>query len=159
MTNAFDSYLPAMPGLPDPDIDSSFYDGVPARRFAAWVVDFIIVAAMSVVVIPVFGILTLGLGFFAAPVVFATLSFIYRTATLTSRSATWGMRLMGLEVRTAGGARVDFGIALAHVGLYTLSLFLTVPLAFSALTVLATRYRQTLHDIVLRTTVINAPED
>jgi uncharacterized RDD family membrane protein YckC len=159
MANTFDAFLPTLRGLPDPERDRRFYDGVPSRRFAAWVFDLVIVVALSVVVIPVFGILTLGLGFLAAPLVFAVLSFAYRTATLSSGSATWGMRLVGIELRDAGGRRFDFGMAIAHVGLYTLSLFLTVPLLLSAVTVLSTRYQQTLHDIVLRTTAINTPEE
>jgi uncharacterized RDD family membrane protein YckC len=154
-----DNFLPPLRGLPDPEQDAAFYRGVPSRRLAAWIVDFLIVGAMSLVAIPVFGVLTLGVGFFIAPVVFATLSFIYRVATITGRSATWGMRLMGIELRRGDGERFDFGTALGHVGLYTISLLLTVPLLLSALTVLATRYQQTLHDIVLRTTAINSPED
>jgi uncharacterized RDD family membrane protein YckC len=157
--SASGDFLPPLPGLPDPERNADFYRGVPSRRLAAWVVDFLIVAAMSVVVIPVFGILTLGFGFFAAPVVFATLSFVYRVATINNRSATWGMRLMGIELRRSDGGRFDFGTALGHVGLYTVSLLLTIPLLLSAIAVLSTRYQQTLHDIVLGTTAINAPED
>lgn len=159
MANVIDALLPDLRGLPDPERDRRFYDGVPGRRFAAWLVDLVIVIALSIIVIPVFGILTLGLGFFAAPAVFAILSFVYRTWTITSRSATWGMRLMGIELRDAEGRRLDFGMALAHVGLYTISLILTLPLLVTVLTVLTTRYGQTLHDIVLRTTAINAPEE
>ena len=159
MTDTIDAYLPPLRGLPDPDVDGRFYDGVPSRRLAAWVVDFLTVAALSLVVIPIFGVLTLGLGFFAAPAVYYGLSFLYRVATLSGRSATWGMRLMGIELRDASGERFGFGMALAHVGLYTLSVFLTIPLFLSGLTVLATRYNQTLHDIVLRAAAINAPED
>jgi uncharacterized RDD family membrane protein YckC len=159
MTNVIDGLLPELRGLPDPERDRRFYDGVPGRRFAAWLIDLVIVVAFSIIVIPVFGILTLGLGFFVAPAVFAVLSFVYRTWTITSRSATWGMRLMGIELRDSEGRRLDFGMALAHVGLYTISLFLTLPLLVTVFTVLTTRYGQTLHDIVLRTTAINAPED
>ncbi len=158
MSNASSLFGP-LPGLPDPDRDPQFYAGVPMRRFAAWVIDLIIVAAISVIAIPVFGIVTLGLGFFAAPAIYAVLSFIYRVATLTSRSATWGMRIMGIELRRGDGQRFDFGLSLAHVGFYTLSVFLTVPLVVTVITVLSTRYRQTLHDILLRTTAINTPED
>lgn len=159
MTDTIDDFLPPLRGLPDPDLDRRFYEGVPSRRLVAWIIDFLVVAALSLVVIPLFGILTLGLGFFAAPAVYWGLSFLYRVATLNGRSATWGMRLMGIELRDADGERFGFGMALAHVGLYSLSVFLTIPLFLSALTVLATRYNQTLHDIVLRAAAINTPED
>jgi hypothetical protein len=32
-------------GLPDPDYDAAFYDGVPAKRFFAWIVDVILIAS------------------------------------------------------------------------------------------------------------------
>jgi uncharacterized RDD family membrane protein YckC len=159
MTQTIDAYLPPLRGLPDPDFDARFYEGVPSRRLVAWLVDFLVVAAISLVVIPIFGILTLGLGFFAAPAVYWSLSFLYRVATLSGRSATWGMQLMGIELRSANGERFGFGMAVAHVGLYSLSVFLTVPLFLSALAVLATRYKQTVHDILLRSAAINVPED
>jgi uncharacterized RDD family membrane protein YckC len=159
MSNVTDSLFGPLPGLPDPERNPHFYAGVPSRRLAAWVIDFLIVAAISIIAIPVLGILTLGLGFFAAPAIFAVLSFVYRTATLTGRSATWGMRIMGIELRRGDGERFDFGLALAHVGFYTLSVFLTLPLIVTVVTVLSTRYQQTLHDILLRTTAINTPED
>ena len=37
-----------MPGLPDPDLDAQFYEGVPLRRFAAWLVDLAIVLVVGV---------------------------------------------------------------------------------------------------------------
>ncbi len=157
MTDTIDTYLPRLPGLPDPALDRTFYEGVPAKRLVAWGVDFLIVGAASLIVIPVLGVLTLGLGFFVAPAIYATLSFLYRVTTLSGRSATWGMRLMGIELRDADGERFGFGMALAHVGLYTLSLIFTIPLLVSGATVLATRYGQTLHDIVLRAAAIRTP--
>ena len=38
-----DPYFGAMSGLPDPQRDRQFYEGVPARRLAAWFVDLAIV--------------------------------------------------------------------------------------------------------------------
>jgi uncharacterized RDD family membrane protein YckC len=159
MSNVTYSFFGPLPGLPDPERNPQFYAGVPSRRLAAWVIDFLIVAAISIIAIPDLRHpdprprLLRGAG------VFAVLSFVYRTATLTGRSATWGMRIMGIELRRGDGERFDFGLALAHVGFYTLSVFLTLPLIVTVVTVLSTRYQQTLHDILLRTTAINTPED
>jgi CBS domain containing-hemolysin-like protein len=99
MANATHQFFGSLHGLPDPERDRQFYEGVPSRRLVAWIVDVLAVIAMSIVVIPVVGLLTLGLAFFVAPLIFMALSFVYRTATLASRSATWGMRLMGIEFR------------------------------------------------------------
>jgi uncharacterized RDD family membrane protein YckC len=159
MTNASDFYAFRLEGLPDPEIDRQFYDGVPARRLAAWCVDFVIVVALSIVLVPVFGILTLGLGFVMAPLVFMAISFVYRVATISARSATWGMRLMGIELRRGDGHRLDPLFAVLHVGLYTACVALPLLALVSMVAVLVTRYQQTLPDILLRTTAINRPED
>ena len=42
-------------GLPDPEYDHAFYDGVPAKRFFAWIVDVILIALVSLIL----GLLTL----------------------------------------------------------------------------------------------------
>ena len=44
------------------------------------------------------------------------IAFAYRVLTLGDRSATWGMRAMGIEFRRADGTRFDFGYALAARG-------------------------------------------
>ena len=47
-----------MAGLPDPDLDRQFYEGVPARRLAAWFVDLAIILAVGVPLALVFGLAT-----------------------------------------------------------------------------------------------------
>ena len=56
-----------MAGLPDPEHDRQFYDGVPARRLVAWFIDLAIVLAVGVPVAVVFGLVTLGFGFALFP--------------------------------------------------------------------------------------------
>ena len=46
----------ALPGLPDPEIDREFYEGVPARRLVAWFVDVILILAMGVFPAMIFGV-------------------------------------------------------------------------------------------------------
>ena len=159
MTLAHDPLLRPLDGLPDPELDRQFYEGVPTRRFIAWTVDVLVVLAFSAVVVPVFGILTLGLGFLAAPFMVAAIGYLYRTATIASRSATWGMRLMGVELRRADGRRFDLTHAAVHVALYAVTVAFPVLLLGHLLTVPGTRYRQALHDFALGTTAINCPED
>ena len=104
-----------MAGLPDPEHDRQFYDGVPARRLVAWFIDLAIVLAVGVPVAVVFGVMTLGFGFALFPIVVGGIGFLYRTATIAGGSATWGMRVTGIEFRRGDGSRFDLMTALpAH---------------------------------------------
>jgi uncharacterized RDD family membrane protein YckC len=148
-----------MDGLPDPDRDGQFYEGVPARRLAAWAVDALVVLAVGVPVATLFGLLTLGFGFALFPLVLTAVSYLYRTTTITSRSATWGMRAFGIELRRHDGTRFDFATAALHTAIYTVSFTVIVLQAISCMAMAGTRYGQGLPDIILRTTAINAPAD
>jgi uncharacterized RDD family membrane protein YckC len=148
-----------MSGLPDPDRDRQFYDGVPARRLAAWVIDLMLILLIAVPVAIAFGIATFGLGFALFPFVIATVGFLYRVATISQGSATWGMRLMGIELRRHDGTRFDGLTALLHTTIYTIALWTVVLQVLSCGTILFSRYRQGLNDIILRTTAINRPAD
>lgn len=152
-------YAGFMPGLPDPDLDRQFYDGVPARRLAAWVIDLVVILLIGVPVAFVFGLLTLGFGFLIFPFLVASVGFLYRTTTIAGSSATWGMRIMGIELRRADGSRFDFMTALMHTALYTIALGFVVLQLISCVAMIGTRYGQGLPDLILRTTAINRPED
>jgi uncharacterized RDD family membrane protein YckC len=146
-----------MAGLPDPERDRQFYDGVPARRLAAWVFDLAIILAIGVPVAIAFGLATFGFGFALFPLVVASVGFLYRTASIASGSATWGMRFMGIELRRHDGSRFDLTTALLHTGIYTVSFSVIVLQIISCGAILTTRYGQGLNDIILRTTAINRP--
>src|SRR5690242_13214993 len=91
----------------DPATQPELFDGVLARRVIAFFIDFIIIAipvVLAAMFIFAFGIVTLGLGFALywvlspASVVWA---IVYFGVTLgVPRSATIGMRVMDLELRT-----------------------------------------------------------
>ena len=148
-----------MAGLPDPEHDRQFYEGVPARRLVAWFIDLAIVLAIGVPVAVVFGLMTLGFGFALFPIVVGGIGFLYRTATIAGGSATWGMRAMGIELRRGDGSRFDFATALLHVGIYAVAFGVVVLQAVSCIAICTTRYRQGIQDIVLNTTAINRPAD
>ena len=148
-----------MDGLPDPDRDTQYYEGVPARRLAAWLIDAFVIILVGVPVAMVFGLATFGLGFALFPFIVASVGFLYRVATISRASATWGMRAMGIELRRHDGTRFDFGTAVMHTTIYTIAFWTIVLQIVSCVTILATRYRQGLQDIVLRTTAINRPAD
>jgi len=148
-----------MDGLPDPDRDGQFYEGVPARRLAAWVVDALVVLAIAVPIGLLFGLMTLGFGFMLFPFFLIGVSFLYRTTTIAARSATWGMRAFGIELRRSDGTRFDLATAALHTAIYTVCFSVMVLQAVSSVAMAATRYGQGIPDIILRTTAINAPAD
>lgn len=152
-------YAWTMPGLPDPELDRQFYDGVPARRLAAWFVDLAVILILGVPLALAFGLLTLGFGFLVFPFLVASVGFVYRTITIAGGSATWGMRLMGIELRRADGSRFDPLTALLHTAIYTIAFGVLVLQVVSCLAMVGSRYRQGLPDLILRTTAINRPED
>lgn len=148
-----------MPGLPDPDRDAQFYEGVPLRRFAAWLVDLAIVLVAGVPLAVLFGLLTLGFGFALFPAIVGGTAFLYRVLTLAGGSATWGMRFTGLEFRRHDGTRLDLLFALLHTAITAVCFGVFVLQLVSCGTILWTRYRQSLADIVLGTTAINRPAE
>ena len=106
-----------------------------------------------------FGLATLGFGFALFPLVVAAVGFLYRTATIAGGSATWGMRFTGIELRRGDGTRFDLPTALAHTAIYAVCISVIVLQLVSCLTIVGTRYRQSLADLILGTTAINRPAD
>ncbi len=158
--SAYDAYPAAtMPGLPDPERDAQFYDGVPRRRLAAWFIDATVALAVGAPLAVLFGLVTLGFGFALFPLLIMGVGFVYRTLTIAGGSATWGMRLMGIELRRHDGSRFDFGAAFLHTALYTVAFSVVVLQLASIVGMLATRYGQGLPDIILRSAMINRPAD
>jgi uncharacterized RDD family membrane protein YckC len=148
-----------MSGLPDPERDWQFYQGVPGRRLVAWFVDVALVLLVGVPLAILFGLVTLGFGFALFPLVVAAVGFVYRAATIAGGSATWGMRFSGIEFRRGDGTRFDLGTALAHTAIYMVCISVFVLQLISCATIVGTRYRQSIADLILGTTAINRPAD
>jgi len=106
----------------------------------------------------VFGLVTLGLGWalfwlaWPASVVWAVV--YYGACIGSSYSATLGMRVMDLELRTWYGAPGYFVLGAMHAVLFWLSISILSPLVL--LVGLFNGRRRLLHDIVLGTVVINS---
>jgi len=83
------------------------------------------------------------------------LGFAYRTVTIARGSATWGMRLMSIELRTADDAPLDLSAAALHTLGYTVSLALPLLQVISVVMMLGTARRQGLTDMVLGTVCLN----
>ena len=154
-----DGFSGPMFGLPDPERDRQFYEGVQSRRLAAWVIDLFVILLAGVPVALVFGLATFGFGFALFPLVVAGVGFVYRTLTIAERSATWGMRVMGIELRRHDGTRFDLTTAALHTAIYSVAISIVVLQAVSCISMLSTRYGQGLPDVILRTTAINRPAD
>lgn len=147
------TYITHASGLPDPYREPEFYDGVLAKRGVAWAIDLALITAMTVLA----GLLTLTVGFFLWPIFFVAIGLVYRVATLSGRSATWGMRLMGIELRGHDGARFETVQALLHVLGYYASVTFVLPALASIGTMMVTDRRQGLVDMLLGSAAINRP--
>lgn len=140
-------------GLPDPQAQPEFYRSVPMRRFSAFALDSLLICIITVIAIPLTGFT----GLFFLPVLVTVISFIYRFWTLRSGSATWGMRLVGIELRDHRGERLSPGIAAAHVGLYLVFLGTVLPTLISLASMMMTSRRQSLPDLFLGVAAIRTP--
>ncbi|MFN3658802.1 MAG: RDD family protein [Pseudolabrys sp.] len=144
----------------DPVRSPELFEGVLARRLIAFCIDFIIIS-VPVVVAAMFifalGIVTLGLGFalyWLLPPATVIWALVYFGATLAGpASATIGMRVMDLEMRTWYGAPAYFVLGAVHAIAFWLSVSALTP--FILLVAFFNERRRLLHDIVLGTVVIN----
>lgn len=153
MTHWTDTRMPRQTALPDPLTEPQFYDGVLFKRSVAWVVDVAIITALTVVA----GIATLTIGFFLWPIFFIVIGTLYRVSTLANRSATLGMRLMGIELRGHDGNRFDTTASVLHVLGYYGSMMFVLPMLASIAAMFVTDRRQSLTDLVLGSAAINRP--
>ena len=144
----------------DPAQSPELFEGVLARRVLAFAIDVAVTlapVALAVVVIILFGLVTFGLGWallgllYPATVIWA---LVYYGSTLGSpASATLGMRVMEIEMRTWYGAPCYFVLGAVHAVAFYVSISALTPLVL-AVCFFNERHRL-LHDIVLGTVVIN----
>ena len=107
----------------DPVQSWELFDGVLPRRLLAFVIDVAIifaVAALAVVIIVLLGLVTLGFGWSLLALLYpgtVVWALIYYGSTLGGpASATIGMRVMELELRTWYGAPCYFVLGLVTLG-------------------------------------------
>jgi uncharacterized RDD family membrane protein YckC len=137
--------------LPDPETQPEFYESVVTKRLLAWVLDISMIAC---IIVPIF-FFTLGLAFLIAAPLWLVISFLYRWATLSNRSATLGMRVMSIELRSARGQRLDGGTAFIHTLGYFLSSGMFLVQLVSIACMLGSRRGQSLTDLALGTVMLN----
>lgn len=141
------------PGLPDPFTQAEFYADVPLKRLLAWVVDTILILLLAILFLP----FTAFTALFFFPLFYVTIGFVYRAASITRWSATPGMLLFAIELRTSEGDRFDTPYAVLHTLGYTVSLSFVLPQVVSVFLMLTTPRAQGLTDLVLQTAAINRP--
>jgi uncharacterized RDD family membrane protein YckC len=144
----------------DPATQPELFEGVLARRVVAFIIDFIIIAipvVLAAMFIFAFGIVTLGLGwalYWLLPPGTVIWAIAYFGLTLANPpSATIGMRVMDLEMRTWYGAPAYFVLGAVHAIAFWFSVSALTP--FILLVCFFNERRRLLHDIVLGTVVIN----
>lgn len=144
----------------DPIANPELFEGVLARRCLAFIIDVIIIAipvVFAAVFIFIVGLVTLGLGWILywllspAAVIWA---LCYYGLTFGSRaSATLGMRVMDIEMRTWYGAPAYFVLGAVHAIAYWLTVSFLTPLIL--LVAFFNHRRRLLHDMLVGTIVIN----
>jgi uncharacterized RDD family membrane protein YckC len=105
-----------------------------------------------------FGLMTLGLGWFLfvfySPIAVIWALIYYGLTLGSAASATIGMRMVGLEMRTWYGAPCYFVLGAVHAIFYWLSVTFLTP--FILLVALFNDRRRLLHDMLVGTIVINS---
>ena len=147
----------------DPATSPELFDGVVARRVVAFLIDFLILASPVVFVsmfIFVVGIVTFGLGFLFYALLWPAMviwAIVYYGMTLGSpASATIGMRIMEIEMRTWYGSPAYFVLGAVHAVVFWVTVSAITPLVL--LVCLFNGRRRCLHDILVGTVVINNAE-
>ena len=145
----------------DPWLQPELFRGVLTRRVFAFLIDIVVLAIpviLACLFIVVFGVVTLGLGwalFWLVSPASVIWALIYYGASLGGpHSATLGMRVMDLELRTWYGAPSYFVLGAMHAVLFWISVSVLSPLVL--LVGLFNGRRRLLHDVLLGTVVINS---
>ncbi len=146
----------------DPGLNPELFDGVLSRRVVAFFIDFLVISipvVLAAMFIFAFGIVTLGLGFalyWLLPTGAVVWALVYFGVCIGGpSSATVGMRVMDLELRTWYGAPGYFLLGAFHAFAFWFSVSFFTP--FVLLVAFFNRRRRLLHDIVLGTVIVNNP--
>ena len=145
----------------DPYLHPELFRGVLTRRFFAFLIDLVVLSVPVILAwlfIAVFGLITLGLGwalFWLVSPASIVWALVYFGSSLGGpHSATLGMRVMDLEMRTWYGAPGYFVLGAMHAVLFWVSVSFLSPLV--VLVGLFNGRRRLLHDILLGTVIINS---
>jgi uncharacterized RDD family membrane protein YckC len=144
----------------DPATQPELFEGVLARRVVAVLIDLIIITVPLIflaIFIFMFGLVTLGLGWFLfflmSPIAVIWALVYYGMTFAGPASATIGMRVVDIEMRTWYGTPCYFVLGAVHAIMFWLTVSFLTP--FVLLVALFNDRRRLLHDVLVGTTVIN----
>ncbi|TMJ27973.1 MAG: RDD family protein [Alphaproteobacteria bacterium] len=144
----------------DPATSPELFEGVLARRVLAFFIDVFLIAIPVVfagLFIFVFGLVTFGLGWalywLLSPAAVIWALVYYGTTFGSPASATIGMRVMDLEMRTWYGAPMYLLLGAVHAIVFWITVSALTPLIL--LVGLFNDRRRLLHDMLVGTVVIN----
>jgi uncharacterized RDD family membrane protein YckC len=146
----------------DPALNPELFEGVLPRRLVAFAIDLVIIMVpigLAAIFIFFLGLVTFFLGWalfallYPATIIWA---LIYLGMTLGGpESATIGMRIMDIEMRTWYGAPAYFVLGAVHAIAFWITISVLTPLVL--VVGLLNERRRLLHDILIGTVVINNP--
>jgi uncharacterized RDD family membrane protein YckC len=146
----------------DPAANPELFEGVMARRLIAFAIDFVILAvpvAFVAMFIFAIGLVTFGLGFFLYGLMgpgMVIWALAYYGLTLGSpASATIGMRMVDIEMRTWYGSPAYFVLGAVHAIVFWITVSALTP--FILLVCFFNERHRCLHDMLVGTVVINNP--
>jgi uncharacterized RDD family membrane protein YckC len=146
----------------DPATNPELFEGVLARRCIAFLIDVTIITVpviFAAIFILIIGLITLGLGWalfwLLSPGAVIWAIAYYGMTFGSAASATIGMRMMDIEMRTWYGAPCYFVLGAVHAVVYWITVSFLTPLVL--LVPFFNHRRRLLHDILVGTVVINNP--
>jgi uncharacterized RDD family membrane protein YckC len=144
----------------DPLLNPELFEGVLARRCIAFLIDLTIITIpvlFAAVFIFIFGLVTLGLGFalygLLSPGAVIWAIAYYGFTFGSPPSATIGMRIMDIQMRTWYGAPAYFVLGAVHAIVYWVTVSFLTPLIL--LVAFFNERKRLLHDMLVGTIVIN----
>jgi uncharacterized RDD family membrane protein YckC len=140
--------------------DPEAFASVRTRRILAYFIDVLAILMLTIpafVAVVFLGLVTFGLAWLLIGAVFPLVALGYTAMTLGGpSSATPGMKVMGLHMRTCDGDPINPLLAAMHAVLFYI--FNVVLTPFVLAVSLFSHRKRLLHDIVLGTIVINTAE-
>jgi len=150
----------ATPDFYNPDKNPEFFEGVLPRRIVAFLIDAVLIVGPIILLslfIFIFGLITFGLGwllFWMLSPLFVVWAVIYVGVTLGSpHSATIGMRMLDLELRTWYGGKMYFLLGAVHAIFFWISVSFLTPLIL--VIALVNPQHKLLHDFLTGTVMVN----
>lgn len=146
----------ARPELPNPATAPELFEGVLTRRVIAYIVDLVLLALITVIILVVgtiAGFFTFGLAWISLPIVIPIAILGYYVMTLGSRMrATVGMQLMDIVLTPTRGRPLDGWQILIHPLVFWITVWVAWPISLAV--ALLTPRREMVHDFIAGTLMV-----